>query len=168
MTWQNCGVLLVLTAVVAAAKADEPRAIAKEAPLPPGAIASLGSYRFFHGPGVHSAVLSPDGTRVASAATYPIYQQLLPPEEKCDYERVIVLWDARTGERIRELEAWEGPLRDLAFSPDGKRLAATCGHNVFVFEVETGKRFKAIKLNHYARRLRFSPDGKHLYVQESD
>jgi WD40 repeat protein len=166
MVWLRCGVWLVLTAVAATASAGEPRAIAKEAPLPPGAIARLGSYRFYHGPRVECAVLSPDGTRVASSAAYPIYQHFLPPEEKCDHERVIILWDARTGERIRELETWEGPLHNLAFSPDGKRLAATCGRDLFVFEVESGQRFQVIKLGDYARRLRFSADGKHFFISE--
>src|SRR5262249_5198958 len=40
-------------------------------PLPPRAVARLGSQRFYHGPGIQCAVLSPDGRRIASAATYP-------------------------------------------------------------------------------------------------
>lgn len=38
--------------------------------LPPRAVARLGSYRFYHGPGIECAVLSPDGSRVASTASY--------------------------------------------------------------------------------------------------
>src|SRR5262245_15312282 len=71
--------------------------------LPPRAFARLGSYRFYHGPGIDYAVLSPDGRRVASAASYPCYFRHASEQERGVWERTIMVWDAATGECVREL-----------------------------------------------------------------
>src|SRR5262249_26359002 len=68
------------------------------------------------------------------------------PDEKWGvYNRTIVLWDATTGERIREMTAPEGSVpegsvvSDLAFSPDGKRLSARTEDHLLSFDVATGR-----------------------------
>ncbi|HEY7424229.1 MAG TPA: PQQ-binding-like beta-propeller repeat protein [Gemmataceae bacterium] len=125
-------------------------------PLPPRALARIGDHRFYHGPGLRCAVLSPDGRRIASAAS----------------DSVIVLWDAATGERLRALRAPQGFVSHLAFSPDGKRLAAAYvfpdrRFGVALFDVETGKllwqrkEFESVVLY-----LQFSTDGQQLRVSE--
>jgi hypothetical protein len=57
-----CRVLLLVLCVLSPAPAADE--------LPPRALARLGDYRFYHGPEIACAVLSPDGSRVASAARY--------------------------------------------------------------------------------------------------
>src|SRR5262245_34247613 len=98
--------------------------------LPAGAFARVGDYRFYHGPGLRCAVLSPDGRRAASAAALPVYYRLTTAAARDPYDRTIVLWDASTGERVREIQAPHGPIDGLAFSPDGARLAAVSGRGV--------------------------------------
>ena len=85
--------------------------------LPPRALARLGDHHFYHGPGVTCAVLSPEGRHVASAATYPCYCKYLGDKEREAYERIIVLWEAATGERVRDLTVPHAPVSCLAFSP---------------------------------------------------
>src|SRR5262249_16901874 len=55
--------------------------------LPQRAVARIGDYRFYHGPGIRMAALSPDGKHIASLRD----------------SDVIVLWDTGTGERFRKL-----------------------------------------------------------------
>src|SRR5262249_37709910 len=114
---------------------------------PARALARLGDYRFYHGPRIQSAVLSPDGSRVASVAQYSDDNTQVSDQERQRYNRTIVVWDAATGERLRELRAPRAPLSLLAFSGDGKLLAADCGSyktraSVAVFEVGSGKLLK--------------------------
>ncbi|MCI0684260.1 MAG: hypothetical protein L0Y71_19290 [Gemmataceae bacterium] len=71
---------------------------------------------------ITSAALSPDGTRVATAT-----------------HGMIKLWDTTTGKSLAAMEADSGA-RGLAFSPDGKRIAAGLeNRRVIVWDIETGK-----------------------------
>jgi WD40 repeat protein len=127
-----------------------------EEPLPPRALVRIGDHRFYHGPGIMCAVLSPDGHRIASTAGDP----------------VIVLWDAATGKRLRELRVPQKNGWCLAFSSNGKRLAAAYGNppnkfGVAVFEVETGKLLRQLgDFKRVAAYLQFSADDKQLRVSE--
>src|SRR4051812_1079940 len=74
-------------------------------PLPRRAVGRIGSDRFYHGPGVWCAVLSPDSRRIASVAYFPSYFRYVSQAQRDAQSRTIVLWDAATGERLRELLA---------------------------------------------------------------
>jgi WD40 repeat protein len=137
-------------------------------PLPPQAIARMGSYRFYHGPGVSTAVLSPNGQMIASASSRAFYYA----DEKVQnaYERIIVLWDSATGKRVRELQVPHPPVYGLAFSPDGKQIAAEFGKElkesgIALFDVESGKLLKQIADNRPGL-MHFSTDGKSLFLSE--
>lgn len=56
--------LILLTAMMGPSRTE---GLAAE-PLPPRALARIGDHRFYHGPRITCAVLSPDGSRMASAA----------------------------------------------------------------------------------------------------
>src|SRR5262249_62112588 len=78
-------------------------------PLPPGAVARLGTVRFRHQGFVASIAFSPDGKLIASGDGYDL----------------IRLWDTATGREVRKLEGHLlGRVYSLAFSPDGKLLAS--------------------------------------------
>jgi WD40 repeat protein len=142
--------------------------------LPARALARVGKHQFYHGPGLECAVLSPDGSRVASSAKDASSFRKVSVEERQSYERTIVLWDAATGERVRELRVPHEPIRHLAFSPDGKRLAAACAlasdqSGAVVFDVETGRSLLQLGTGQgLVTRVQFSADGKQLYVSQWD
>jgi WD40 repeat protein len=96
-------------------------------PLPPGAIARLGTVRFRHCPYVLRAAFSPDERMIASLGG-----------DDC-----IRLWDAASGKEIGKAAVkadirWY--MRDplLEFSPDGKSLAVGSGQEIINWEAKVG------------------------------
>ena len=77
-------------------------------PLPPGAMARLGTLRFRHSGPVTCIAYSTDGSRLASGCT----------------DGSISIWHATTGRRVQTLPGHEDGVRDIAFSPDGETLAS--------------------------------------------
>ena len=69
----------------------------------------------------------------------------------------------------RTIAADDGPLRCVAFSPDGK-VVATCGDRfVQLFDVKTGERLRRIEGHTGAvNAVAFSPDGKLLATGSHD
>ncbi len=141
------------------------RVTAAEKALPKHAIAQIGSYQFYHGPDVH-AVISPDGKRIASVGHQLIYSKL-PREDFEKYERMLILWDASTGERLHEIEVPDSPVSQPKFSPDGRFVAVGYGQAIIgsagiaIYDVATGK----IQTNIEQRKINlvgFSSDGKSL------
>jgi WD40 repeat protein len=134
--------------------------------LPAGAIARIGDYRFYHGPGVECAVLSPDGRRAASAAALPPYYRSPSAAARESYDRTIVVWDATTGDRVREIRAPHGSGDGLAFSPDGSLLAAVSRNGVALFDADTGRLLRKFGSDKLHGHPRFSPTGTELWVGE--
>jgi WD40 repeat protein len=93
----------------------------------------------------------------------------------------VVLWDVRTGDKLRSLPGEMYQVFRLAFSPDGKTLAAaTCGdHNfsppegtrseiVRLWDVDTGRLHELEGHTGGATSVAFSPDGKILATGAHD
>jgi len=77
------------------------------------------------------------------------------------------LWNIAKGLVVRNIDANKDYDRDIAFSPDGKMLAAGgSGHRVLVFDTSTGKEVGRTESNHQfgsgSAKCAFSPDGKTL------
>jgi WD40 repeat protein len=123
-------------------------------PLPPGAVARVGTTRFRHRGAVVALAWSPDGAELVSAS----------------HDRTVCFWDAKTGKLLRRLTGHDGAVFALALSADGKRLA-TGGEDktVRVWEAATGKLLwhaGAHKEPVYC--LTFSPDGTRLAAGGGD
>ncbi len=111
-------------------------------PLPPGAIARLGTVRLRHTKPVGPITFAPDGKVLASGG------------------RSIRIWDVTTGKQVRHLKCCS---KVLAFSPDGRLLAATEEDKVRLFEVSTGRELcRRGGHAYFAEGVAFSPDGNLL------
>lgn len=84
---------------------------------------------------------------------------------------VAVLWDARSGKKLREFgEGSRDIFYDAEFSPDGK-LVAAAGYDrvVRIFEKATGRELQSIDVHNGAIfDLAFNPDGKVLASASGD
>jgi RNA polymerase sigma factor (sigma-70 family) len=81
-----------------------------------------------------------------------------------------VLVDLASGEDIVRLENL-GSARFLAFSPDGRHLAATPAGGrgtIGIWDVRTGRRLRTWRAPSWAGTLAFSPDGKSLVAAQDD
>jgi WD40 repeat protein len=86
-------------------------------PLPPGAVARLGSPRLRHGNIVTGVAYTPDGRFAISASA----------------DRTIRVWEPATGKEAARLRT-DGDLRGLTLSPNGKQFA-TCGAALCLWEM---------------------------------
>jgi WD40 repeat protein len=102
-----------------------------------------------HGDLVSRVVFSPDGTRLASMSAR------LPPEVK--------VWDPDTGRELLTLQGQPG-LNELAFSPDGSRLAGAGagGGSVSVWDAQTGGELMTVAQRCAIAGVAFSADGTRL------
>jgi dipeptidyl aminopeptidase/acylaminoacyl peptidase len=112
---------------------------------------------------LNNAALSPDGKRLATADAR---------------EKIIRLWEAGAGKEVGQLLRESGTVHSLAFSPDGRLLAALYVQSrlervappdlgVFVWEVGTGKAIGRIRGPHdNITPLLFSPDGKSIVTAD--
>jgi RNA polymerase sigma factor (sigma-70 family) len=126
-------------------------------PLPPGAVARLGTVRWRSIGLSYFLEFSPDDRVLASVC----------------WDRVI-LWDAATGRQLRRMSLPVSPANGRAFTPDGKTLLVLDGSGTITFwDVATGKRVRTLALprdkagERYAYGMRLSPDGSLLAVQDS-
>jgi WD40 repeat protein len=76
------------------------------------------------------------------------------PEDEVD------LLDAQTG---KELFSFQGGGRNVAFSPDGRRLVSAGGERLKVWDMQTGEELLTLKVHTGSvENVVFSPDGHRL------
>src|SRR5687768_4221660 len=88
---------------------SSPRKDANGDPLPPGAIARLGSMRLRQPDAITALAITPDGKMLFSAGP----------------DRKIRVWDVQESKLLRFLEGHTEEVRGLAVTPDGKSLIST-------------------------------------------
>ena len=93
------------------------------------------------------AAYSPDGARILTTSS----------------DKSARLWNARTGELIRELPGAEDAVMSGAFSPDGTRVVTTSGPLARVWDGLTGQPlFLLAGHNSNVQHIAFTPDGKKI------
>jgi WD40 repeat protein len=129
--------------------------------LPPGAVARLGSYRFYHGGPINAMAIAPDGKLIATIG------QAWPYNSAVGQKDSLFVFDARTGERRWSKDdgiAWCYP---VAFSPDNKEIVVDAGESVQILDAATGALKKTLVLStevqfHPTREFVFSADNREL------
>src|SRR5262249_4349627 len=84
-------------------------------------------------------------------------------------ENDIRIWDVATWRERPLPDGPEDAAESLAYSPDGKFLASTCGNRIWLWEAATGKVFRKIDAGtDRVRFVTFSADGKSLISGTED
>jgi WD40 repeat protein len=144
---------------------------------------------------VYSVAFDPDGARVATGDQYgtltiwdvasaqvtasftphlgPIFKVAFSPQRgsgllaTASLDRTARLWNAEN-EQIGRFDH-DNTVRDLAFSPDGRRLAtASWDRKVTVRDVQSGRLQLTISHSAQVNNVAFSPDGSRLATSTSD
>ncbi len=118
---------------------------APELPLPPGAVARMGTLRFRQGGWVHSLALSRDGRRLVTIG-----------------QGFVRLWDTASGNELHCHELKEpSRMEGVALAPDGKTVAFANLNSFTLLDMTTGRVVRTLDAAG-ATAVAFSPDGKTL------
>lgn len=133
---------------------DDRLVLAKNAPLPEGAVLQLGKARFRHSHPVDVVAYSPDGRFLATGS----------------FDKFIRLWDARTGVLVRTFADSDGRNTcGLAFAPEGQRLVSLSSEGrTAMWNYHTGERLWERSYQGTHGPVVFFPDSSKIAFAERD
>jgi WD40 repeat protein/nucleoside phosphorylase len=114
-------------------------------------------------PNVYAAAWSPNGKHIASACS------------SIGIDKTIHIWDAATGQRLTRYDAHYGSMPNfsvlsVAWSPDGARIAATCGDKTIrIWNTTTGKLISTYHFrSEWVSHMVWAPDSHYIASAHSD
>jgi len=162
-------------------------------PLPPGAVARFGTFRFRHAGPVLSLTISRDGSLIAStgvdgpvrvweAATgrelftlgdlqwTSTKSAAISPDGGTLADSGGNLWDLRTGQHLREIPWLRTDPDYLEYSPDGRTLGMACPDQVvLLWDVKSGTQvLDSWRQDWGITSFAYSPDGRTLALTRKD
>lgn len=108
--------------------------------------------RLVHWIGVSGAEFNPSGTRILTVAG------------------IARLWDARSGQMLRELNGHDAQVLSARFSPDGRLIVtASADRTAQVWEASTGEaQLRLERHGGWVSTAQFSPDGRQIVTASDD
>jgi hypothetical protein len=106
---------------------------------------------------VHTPVFSPNGALLAAGVW----------SNERDARALVHVWDTQTGKEVKRLDDHEGAVTAVAFSPNGRSLAAAGSRFLDFWEVGTWRRLGDMHRDNQLPltwNLTYSPDGKSLFL----
>jgi WD40 repeat protein/class 3 adenylate cyclase/DNA-binding SARP family transcriptional activator len=102
--------------------------------------------------GFSRTIWSPDGSRLVTARWQT---------------GVALIWDTSSWNQLITLKSPDGFFA-VAYSPDGKEIAASASKDLFVWDAATGNQVFTYRTSHTANGLAFSPGGQQLAASQTD
>ena len=84
------------------------------------------------------------------------------------WDKSVQVWDAKTGEQLRELKGHTNQVTSVAFSPDGNQIVSgSWDQSVRVWDAKTGEQLRKLQGHtSYVTSVAFSPDCQNLRGSE--
>ncbi len=107
-------------------------------PLPPGAVARLGTLRLFHPGEVNFKAFTPDGRFLITATCDP-NGMTYPGAD------LFFVWDMSTGRLVRQFGRAGGGIHQAVQSPDGRQIVSVGPNGTFLWEVPSGRLVRRVE-----------------------